>query len=151
MSNNTKLIEAFSQLEKICNDIYGDKHGVTLYIDEMKNENIAGARYVQGWRDDLEALVDVRHKRNQLSHGEVSFDEPYSSDDDILFLANFKRRILKQTDPLALLNKARSPRKSVTYAEQEPTKKGINLGAILFALFVTLAGILFIIAALLSK
>lgn len=141
MENNTKLIEQFSQLEKLCNDIYDDKHGVTLYIDEMKRENVAGARYVSGWRSDLESLIDVRHKRNRLSHGEVSFDTPYASEDDILFLANFKRRVLKQTDPLAMLNKARSPRKS------GKPKKDINLGSVLFAAFVVIALILFIYAA----
>lgn len=151
MTNNTKLIEAFSQLEKLCNDIYGDKHGVTLYIDEMRDENIAGTRYIQGWRDDLEALVDVRHKRNCLSHGEVSFDEPYATEDDILFLSNFKRRILKQTDPLSMLYISRTSQKALTNTKQTKPQKDTSLGAFLLALFVTLAGILFIIAALLSK
>ena len=147
MENNTKLIEQFSQLEKLCNDIYGDKHGVTLYIDEMKRKNVAGARYVSGWRSDLEALIDARHKRNCLSHGEVSFDTPYASDDDILFLASFKRRVLKQTDPLALLQKARTPRKTATYTSSAQPQKNTDLGATLLALFVILAGII-VVAAL---
>ena len=147
MENNTKLIEQFSQLEKLCNDIYGDKHGVTLYIDEMKRKNVAGARYVSGWRSDLEALLDARHKRNRLSHGEVSFDTPYASEDDILFLASFRRRVLKQTDPLAMLNRAKSPKKIGASVQTPTRKKNIDLGSILLGAFVILALILFIYAA----
>jgi len=146
MANNTRLIEEFSQLEKLCNDIYGDKHGVTIYIDEMKSVNLAGARQIVGWRNDLESLINVRHKRNQLSHGEVSFDEPYATQDDILFISNFKRRILKQTDPLAMLQRARSPQRKITYTQKQAPQEKMNLGAFLLALFVTLAGIIFLIA-----
>lgn len=146
MANNTRLIEEFSQLEKLCNDIYGDKHGVTIYIDEMKSMNLAGARQVAGWRSDLEGLINVRHKRNQLSHGEVSFDEPYATLDDISFISNFKRRILKQTDPLAMLQRARSTKVKTDYTYDSASEGSTNLGPFLLTLFVIFIGVIFLIA-----
>ena len=31
------FIDSYKKLEKLCNEMYGDKHGVSLYIDEMIN------------------------------------------------------------------------------------------------------------------
>ena len=36
------FIDSYKKLEKLCNEMYGDKHGVSLYIDEMINTLIFG-------------------------------------------------------------------------------------------------------------
>ena len=48
------FIDSYKKLEKLCNEMYGDKHGVSLYIDEMINTPV-GSRYVKSWNEDLNA------------------------------------------------------------------------------------------------
>lgn len=102
---NYELIEKFGALEKICNQIYGEKHGVTAYIDDMTENNNLGEVYVRGWSDFLQALKDIRHKRNQLSHGDVPFSSEYAQEDDLKFIDDFHELILTQKDPLTVLRK----------------------------------------------
>ena len=102
---NYELIEKFGSLEKICNQIYSEKHGVTAYIDDMTENNDLGEVYVRGWSDFLQALKDIRHKRNQLSHGDVPFSSNYTQKDDLKFINDFHELILTQNDPLAVLRK----------------------------------------------
>ena len=44
-----------------------DKHGVSLYIDEMINTPV-GSRYVKSWNEDLKQLKHYRWVRNQIVH-----------------------------------------------------------------------------------
>ena len=96
---NTSLIEHFGNLERLCNQIYGDKHGVTSYIENMERINVDNFRF------HIKRLKEVRHKRNNLSHGEVSFSEPYAYEEDIKYITDFRESILNQTDPLAVYHK----------------------------------------------
>ena len=48
------FIDSYKKLEKLCNEMYGDKHGVSLYIDEMINTPV-GSCYVKSWNEDLNA------------------------------------------------------------------------------------------------
>ena len=100
---NARLVEEFGSLERICNDMYGAKHGVTCYIDEMAGQNARGRREVPDWSYCLSSLRRVRHKRNALSHGEVSFDDKCADEDDIDFIDGFKDLLLSGDDPLAQL------------------------------------------------
>ena len=102
---NYELIEKFGSLEKICNQIYGEKHGVTAYIDDMAKNNDFGEVYVRDWSDFLQGLKEVRHKRNQLSHGDVPFSSDYAQKDDLKFIDDFHELILTQNDPLTILRK----------------------------------------------
>lgn len=99
---NIMLVERFGDLERICNQIYGDHHGVTCYIEDMKALGIRAAYTVPGWTQSLERLQEIRHKRNMLTHGEVSFSRPWAEQQDISFLEAFRERILTRTDPLAV-------------------------------------------------
>ena len=100
---NARLVEEFGSLERICNDMYGAKHGVTCYIDEMAGQNARGRREVSDWSYCLSSLRRVRHKRNALSHGEVSFDDKCADEGDIDFIDGFKNLLLSGDDPLAQL------------------------------------------------
>ena len=134
MSNqslNTQLIEAFGNLEQVLSDIYGEKHGVTAYINHMSSLRITNPQWVY----ILKSLKGIRHKRNNLSHGEVSFSENYALKEDIDFLNDFKKSVFKQTDPISLIckqNKTRSPKRP---APKKRSKKGaVCLVIILVAL-----------------
>ena len=53
---DVELFEAFKSLEKICNEIYGQNKGVSLYITDMENTSIYEANKIQGWDVDLKRL-----------------------------------------------------------------------------------------------
>ena len=101
---NIALVERFGDLERLCGQIYGTPHGVSSYIDDMIRVSREGRCFVYGWDRDLQRLKETRHKRNQLSHGEVSFSTRYAEEDDAAFLTDFRERIMQRTDPLAQLH-----------------------------------------------
>jgi hypothetical protein len=98
------LFDEFKRLEKLCNEIYGEQHGVTLYINEMERTPNYAARKVFGWDYDLQGLKRVRHIRNAMSHDDSDGDTDYTFE-DVEFIKNFHARIMKGEDPLALLRK----------------------------------------------
>lgn len=116
---NTGLIEAFGELEQLCNQIYGTHHGVTNYIDQMKSCGTHGSYYVKNWDKYLSVLIDLRHKRNKLSHGEVSFQSNWASEKNIQFARLFREMILRQEDPLAQYYRLTHPR-PVTQSSAAP-------------------------------
>ena len=101
---NTRLLEAFGRLEKLCSECYGELHGVTCYIQEMESLQFQAARIVPQFCDDLLRLKAVRHKRNKLAHadGQTSFLQPLAEQTDIDFCEQLYQRILHQQDPLAV-------------------------------------------------
>lgn len=104
--NNINLIffENYKKLEKLCNEIYSVNNGVTQYINEM--DNISSYKYhsIPNWNSDLSALKRLRRLRNQIAHNEGAFSDNLCTINDVEWLSDFHARILKQTDPLALLN-----------------------------------------------
>ncbi len=125
---NTELVEKFGSLEKLCNEIYCTVHGVTNYIDEM-TRCYDGRIYVSKWDHYIVKLKEIRHKRNQLSHGEVSFSEPYATYEDVAFAMNFRNLILSQKDPLTIYrrekrgkNKTESVKATPSYENYFPQK-----------------------------
>ena len=105
MEQNMALVEAFGKLEQLCNQIYGGKHGVTDYIDDMTNRI---GPHSPHWGAVLRRLKELRHKRNKLSHGEVSFQTSYATEQDVQFLLAFYQLILRRADPIAQLHKAQA-------------------------------------------
>ena len=62
-----ELVNEFKHLEKICNEIYSEQHGVTLYINEMEQESGYYTGTIIGWDRDLANLKHVRHIRNRVT------------------------------------------------------------------------------------
>ena len=46
-----ELIVEFGYLEQLCNDLFGERHGVTLYINEMLQQTGYASRRVPGWSE----------------------------------------------------------------------------------------------------
>lgn len=103
---NTRLIEVFGELEQLCNEIYKEKHGITCYIEQMKEYGSNGVYDIPNWEDCFFRLKSVRYKRNRLSHGEIAFHECCAAQEDIHFVVRFKKMILEQKDPLSLYYRA---------------------------------------------
>ena len=115
---NMALVEAFGKLEQLCNQIYGGKHGVSDYIDDMANRS---GPHSPHWGAALRRLKEVRHKRNKLSHGEVSFQTSYATEQDVQFLRAFYQLILKRADPIAQLHRAQAAPKGPAASKAKPT------------------------------
>ena len=98
-----EFIDEFKHLEKICNEIYSEQHGVTQYINEMEQKSGYASRKIPDWDKDLDNLKHVRHIRNNLVHeSDDTIDYDLS---DIEFIKVFYQKIISQQDPLALLRK----------------------------------------------
>ncbi len=106
------FIDSYKQLEKICNEIYKNNHGVSAYIDEMMSISFA-SRYVSSWKDDLKRLKHYRWVRNQIVHEPGCTEENMCDTADIQWLNNFYARIMTGNDPLALYRKATKPQKII--------------------------------------
>jgi len=134
-----ELIEEFKQLEALINDCYScDGHGVSRYIDEMES-TVGGQFSAPSWKDDYYKLKHCRWLRNNILHESNEYYEV--TEEDINFLANFRNRIMEQTDPLALVYKRKrkkdessfsySASTSHTSRNHSNTKKNDNSTAII--------------------
>jgi len=143
---NIALMESFGDLEQLCNQLYDDYHGVTCYIEHMEQLDDKGCRYVDDRDDCYQQLVHVRHKRNKLSHGEVSFSSQYAEKEDVLFVREFRESILNTTDPISRLRKAlkakkKNPAKRQTQANVQPQQSTSVVSLILCILAAIAFGI----------
>lgn len=115
---NYSFFEEFKRLDKLCGELYGSQHGVSHYIDDMKCASANACFCIPGWNTDLKQLIQVRHLRNRLAHAENAFDTEICSSKDVEWIQNFHKRILTQSDPLALLHQSST-------AKQQTGKKPI--------------------------
>lgn len=100
---NYTFFEEIKHLDKLCSELYQDKHGITCYINEMKKVSEYNSQCVPGWKDDLQHLIRLRHIRNYLAHTEGAFNEENCTQKDIDWSQEFYSRILNQSDPLSVL------------------------------------------------
>lgn len=144
-----KIVQEFNRVEKLCNRMYSEIHGVTIYIKDMENVPKSKARVIPCWDEDYRNLRRIRHVRNALVHEDADADISYS-DADIEYLEDFYQRLMHQQDPLALLKKEmerpklRSVSVKNTYPENENEEQGRGLGclsqvALLFGVMVLFA------------
>lgn len=115
---NHILFEEFKHLDKICGELYGDQHGVSHYNDDMKSILENDYRYIPKWKEDLEQLIRIRHIRNYLAHTEGAFEENVCTQKDIEWSHDFYKRILNQSDPLALLRQYLKAKQSMAKAQK---------------------------------
>lgn len=121
MSNlNYVFFEEYKRLDKLCGELYHDQYGISHYIDDMKSASGNDCKYIPGWKEDLEKLIRIRHIRNHLAHTEGAFHEEICTHKDIEWSREFHRRILNQSDPLAMLYQ---------YSKAAQQVKKINLSA----------------------
>ena len=122
---NYEFFDEFKALDNLCRDIYGrsaeNKLGVTLYLEDMDKKAYQGSFKIAGWWSDYNRLKLVRNIRNEMAHSCNSMTIDICSQENIDFVCSFKARILKQTDPLALLRRqANQPHPSTT-KQVQPT------------------------------
>lgn len=102
---NHIFFEEYKSLDELCRQIYGSQPGITHYIDDMKGVPERNYRHIPNWKADLKQLIRIRHIRNDLAHRQGAFDEEICTQEDIEWSQEFHERILKRSDPLALLHR----------------------------------------------
>ena len=122
---NIELFEAFKSLEKICNEIYGDKNGVTRYISDMETTSPYDADRIPHWKTDLNHLKSVRYIRNNIAH-DGSFSVDACTEEDVAFIKDFYNRIFNTEDPLALKHKLKQNTSVKNTIQREQIKPIVN-------------------------
>ena len=114
--NNLNYIffEEFKKLEKLCGEMYGSHNGVTNYIDDMKDVPYSNYLDIPNWEDDLSQLKKMRHIRNNLAHEEGAFAKKVCTKNDIRWIQTFIKRIMNQSDPLAIQHRNQKNKKKGT-------------------------------------
>ncbi len=129
MNLNAEFLNEFKKIDKLLSEAYGELHGVTAYIEEMKNSDGFG---ISGWNEDFKRLKTIRNRRNKLVH-EVDYDEvDRVTKDDIEYIKDFYKRFLKNTDPLAQLYKKEKPKKK----KNKDETNWILIFSVTFVLFI---------------
>ena len=98
--NDNQFLNQFKLLEKLCNEMYKDVHGVSLYIEECEYVASLLPGDQPQFAQFIHRLRHCRYIRNQLSHEITSDTVQISSPSDIEFLQNLYHMLAKQTDPL---------------------------------------------------
>lgn len=128
------FIDSYKRLEKLCNEVYGVNSGVTAYIDDMVN-NAFASYSVKDWDDDLRQLKHYRWVRNQIAHNPDCSEENMCEPDDIKWLDDFRKRIMNQTDPLAMYRQAtqkktQSQNQAPYYPQHIPQRQSVGYAII---------------------
>lgn len=97
-----EFLTEYNRLEKLCNDLYSQQHGISLYISDMEATPRAASIMISEWNKDLKVLKHLRHIRNAMVH-DLNEQEVTYTQEDIQNLKEFHRRIMEQQDPLSLL------------------------------------------------
>lgn len=121
---NQVFFNEYSKLDKLCRELYhklpdDEIKGVTNYIDDMKDTPSHISRTVTDWDECLNALMHIRHIRNQLAHEPDAFEEIDCTQNDIDWVHYFHRSIMEHTDPISQAHKSinrqnTTPKKSVS-------------------------------------
>ena len=115
------FLDSYKRLEKLCNEIYGDNHGISSYIDDMSKLTSA-SRYVLSWNDDLKQLKHYRWVRNQIVHEPNCTEENMCEYGDAEWLDDFHSRIMSGNDPLTLYRKAQSAQATQRSKQPKPSE-----------------------------
>ncbi len=105
MSNNINIefFDEYKRVDKLCADMYGKSSGgVTSYIDDMASVSSSDVQKILDWYSTYNKLKSLRHIRNQMAHGECSFDDYECSYDDIKWLRDFRNKIMNVSNTLAI-------------------------------------------------
>ena len=68
LDSDSKYIDEYKRVDKICSDMLGDPCGITAYIELMKKAAISGEDLPGSWSTAIKTLVHLRHIRNSISN-----------------------------------------------------------------------------------
>lgn len=126
MSNRIlEFLEAYKSLDELCKQILSSDRGISEYIDEMSKEQQAHLT-ISCWENDYKQLKKMRWIRNRLVHETNSFEDNLITIEDIVWLQDFRSRIMKCTDSYSLLYQSRNAKRKATVNQDSHLKTHIE-------------------------
>ena len=120
-NTNISFFDEYKKLDKLCSEMYGkNSGGVTCYLNDMMAVPVAQRKWIPEWNQTYDRLRKLRHIRNQMAHGEGSFEDYPCSKEDVLWLWEFQSKIMHTSDPLAVYRRQTEGSTHVTRAKEEP-------------------------------
>lgn len=122
MPENTSIIffDEYKKLDKLCSEMYGkNSGGVTCYLNDMMAVPVMQRNRIPEWNQTYDRLRELRHIRNQMAHGESSFEDYPCSEEDVLWLFEFRSKIMHISDPLAVYRRQTEGSTHATRAKGE--------------------------------
>lgn len=122
MPENTNIIffDEYKKLDKLCSEMYGkNSGGVTCYLNDMMAVPVMQRNRIPEWNQTYDRLRELRHIRNQMAHGEGSFEDYPCSEEDVLWLFEFRSKIMHISDPLAVYRRQTEGSTHATRAKGE--------------------------------
>ena len=114
--------EEYKRLDRLCKECLGTEKGVSDYIEQMELVPWNDRRYVTTWENDYQCLKHIRWVRNQLAHVEGTLTSDICVKEDLLWVKDFYRRIIRQEDPFGLIRKAKATHSTCARKQGAPTK-----------------------------
>lgn len=96
------FFEEYKHLERLCSDMYSCRDGVRQYLEDMECQFPEGERVISNWTLDYRKLRGLRRTRNTLAHNVSEYQ--VCTEQDVEDVTDFADRIMRQQDPLAMLN-----------------------------------------------
>lgn len=122
MPENTNVIffDEYKKLDKLCSEMYGkNSGGVTCYLNDMMAVPVMQRNRIPEWNQTYDRLRELRHIRNQMAHGESSFEDYPCSEEDVLWLFEFRSKIMHISDPLAVYRRQTEGSTHATRAKED--------------------------------
>ena len=122
MPENTNIIffDEYKKLDKLCSEMYGkNSGGVTCYLNDMMAVPVMQRNRIPEWNQTYDRLRELRHIRNQMAHGEGSFEDYPCSEEDVLWLFEFRSKIMHISDPLAVYRRQTEGSTHATRAKED--------------------------------
>lgn len=122
MPENTNIIffDEYKKLDKLCSEMYGkNSGGVTCYLNDMMTVPVMQRNRIPEWNQTYDRLRELRHIRNQMAHGEGSFEDYPCSEEDVLWLFEFRSKIMHISDPLAVYRRQTEGSMHATRAKED--------------------------------
>lgn len=122
MPENTNIIffDEYKKLDKLCSEMYGkNSGGVTCYLNDMMTVPVMQRNRIPEWNQTYDRLRELRHIRNQMAHGEGSFEDYPCSEEDVLWLFEFRSKIMHISDPLAVYRRQTEESMHATRAKED--------------------------------
>ena len=122
MPENTNIIffDEYKKLDKLCSEMYGkNSGGVTCYLNDMMAVPVMQRNRIPEWDQTYDRLRELRYIRNQMAHGEGSFEDYPCSEEDVLWLFEFRSKIMHISDPLAVYRRQTEESTHATRAKGE--------------------------------
>jgi len=119
---NTSIIffDEYKKLDKLCSEMYGiNSGGVTCYLNDMMAVPVMQRNRIPEWNQTYDRLRELRHIRNQMAHGEGSFEDYPCSEEDVLWLFEFRSKIMHISGPLAVYRRQTEESMHATHAKED--------------------------------